>query len=78
MAGQLIATKLYVPNLRTGLVARPRLLERLELAAAAKLTLVSAPPGFGKTTLLAGWAREVAAGSGLVAWLSLDPADDDA
>lgn len=78
MAGPLIATKLYVPSLRSGLVARPRLRERLELAAAAKLTLVSAPPGFGKTTLLAEWAREVAAGPGLVAWLSLDLADDDA
>lgn len=78
MARSLIATKLYVPNLRSGLVARPRLLERLQLGSAAKLTLVSAPPGFGKTTLLAEWAQGVTASSGLVAWLSLDAADNDA
>ena len=55
MASPLLETKLYVPRRRRGLVARPRLSERLDRGADAKLTLVSAPAGFGKTTLLAEW-----------------------
>ena len=51
----LIQTKLYVPRPRPGLVQRPRLIERLERGTASKVTLVSAPAGFGKTTLLADW-----------------------
>ena len=51
----LLQTKLYVPRPRRGLVPRPRLIERLNQATAGKLTLVSAPAGFGKTTLLAEW-----------------------
>ena len=54
-AGPLLETKLYVPRPRRGLVARPRLSERLSRGAESKLTLVSAPAGFGKTTLLAEW-----------------------
>ena len=54
-AGPLLETKLYVPRPRRGLVARPRLIERMNRAAESKLTLVSAPAGFGKTTLLAEW-----------------------
>ena len=71
---------MYVPRSRRGLVPRPRLSERLDRVAASKLTLVSAPAGFGKTTLLAEW---VAAGSatptmsGPAAWLSLDQGDND-
>ena len=49
-----IATKLYVPRREPGLVGRPRLLERLRRTG-SRLTLVSAPAGFGKTTLLAAW-----------------------
>ena len=75
MAG-LIATKLYLPRLCDGLVGRPRLLERLRQGSAARLILVSAPPGFGKSTLLAEWARDPSAGR-LVAWLSLDASDGD-
>ena len=55
MVRPLIATKLFVPKLRRGLVARPRLLERLNRGVESRLTLVSAPAGFGKTTLLAEW-----------------------
>ena len=55
MASPLLETKLYIPRLRRGLVARPRLSERLSRGAESKLTLVSAPAGFGKTTLLAEW-----------------------
>ena len=53
MAGPLLETKLHVPRLRRGLVARPRLDERLSRGAETALTLVSASAGFGKTTLLA-------------------------
>ena len=55
MASPLLETKLHVPRRRRGLVARPRLNERLRRAAESTLTLVSAPAGFGKTTLLAEW-----------------------
>ena len=76
----LLATKFYVPRSRRGLVPRPRLSERLDRGAASKLMLVSAPAGFGKTTLLAEWlvkwpplpTRERSA-----AWLSLDQGDND-
>ena len=56
-AGPLLETRLYIPRLRRGLVARPALSERLSRGAASKLTLISAPAGFGKTTLLAEFAR---------------------
>jgi LuxR family maltose regulon positive regulatory protein len=76
----LLETKFYVPRPRRGLVPRPRLSERLDRGAASKLVLVSAPAGFGKTTLLSEWlAAEpgAAAGERLAAWLSLDRADND-
>ena len=75
MARPVIATKLYVPRLRPGLVARPRL--RARLRAGSRLTLVSAPAGFGKTTALAEWLAEVAGEGHAVAWLSLDPEDSE-
>ena len=77
MASPLLETKLHVPRRRRGLVARPRLLERLSLQAESELTLVSAPAGFGKTTLLAEWLAAVAADGRSVAWLSLDKGDND-
>ena len=76
----LLETKLYVPRPRRGLVLRPRLSERLDRAAESKLVLVSAPAGFGKTTLLTEWlaARPAAlADRRLAAWLSLDRGDND-
>ena len=75
-AGPLLETKLYVPKLRRGVVARPRLSERLSRGAESKLTLISAPAGFGKTTLLAEWLAAAPAGRRSVAWLSLDQADN--
>ena len=53
----ILQTKLYVPPFRPELVSRPRLIERLNagLSAGRKLTLVSAPAGFGKTTLVSEW-----------------------
>jgi len=75
MGSPLLETKLYVPRLRRGLVARPRLSERLSRGVESKVTLISAPPGFGKTTLLAEWLGASPAGERSVAWLSLDEAD---
>ena len=54
----LLEMKLYVPRSRRGLVPRPRLSKRLDRGTASKLTLVSAPAGFGKTTLLTEWLAE--------------------
>jgi len=76
MATPLLATKLYAPPLRPYLVPRPELIERLNdgLRVGRKLTLVSAPAGYGKTTLLSAWLRTIARPS---AWLSLDEGDND-
>ena len=76
----LLETKFYVPRPRRGLVPRPRLSERLDRGAASKLTLVSAPAGFGKTTLLTEWLAAgpaAPADQRLAAWLSLDRGDND-
>ena len=70
----LLATKLYMPAPRPGLVPRPRLLARLDEGLARGLVLVCAPAGYGKTVLLADWARR---GGQPVAWLSLDAGDND-
>ena len=77
MAGPLLETKLHVPRRRRGLVTRSRLNERLSRGAESALTLVSAPAGFGKTTLLAEWLAAPAADGRTVAWLSLDQRDND-
>jgi LuxR family maltose regulon positive regulatory protein len=70
----LLATKLHVPRTRRGLVARPRLVDRLTEGLQGELTVVCAPAGFGKTALLADWTQR----SGhAVAWLSLDAGDND-
>jgi LuxR family transcriptional regulator, maltose regulon positive regulatory protein len=69
------ATKLAGPSLPPGMVARPRLVELLERANGSRLTLVSAPAGWGKTTALAAWMADAHDGS--VAWLSLDRQDGD-
>jgi LuxR family maltose regulon positive regulatory protein len=59
------------------MVARPRLRELLTDALRARLTLVSGPAGFGKTTLIAGWLDDVRHAGSAVAWVSLDESDDD-
>ena len=70
----LLSTKLHVPRPRAQLVQRSHLVERLQQGMAGPLTLVSAPAGFGKTTLLSQWLSE----SGTpAAWLSLEPEDND-
>lgn len=80
METPLLQTKLYIPPIRAELVSRPRLLERLNEGLSPtqgfrrKLTLVSAPAGFGKTTLVSEW---IASGDRSAAWLSLDEGDND-
>ena len=64
----LLETKLYVPRSRRGLVPRPRLSERLDRGTASKLTLVSAPAGFGKTTLLTEWLAAGPAAPAVSGW----------
>ena len=76
MAGPLLETKLFAPRPRRGLVERARLGDRLDRGAQSKLTLISAPAGFGKTTVLAAWLAAAPAASRPVAWLSLDAADN--
>jgi LuxR family maltose regulon positive regulatory protein len=76
----LLQTKLFVPGSRRGLVPRPRLTERLDRGAASKLMIVSAPAGFGKTTLLTEWLAAESArptNKRSAAWLSLDQGDND-
>ena len=73
----LLATKLHVPPRRGELVARERLLERLDQGLQQKLTLVSAPAGFGKTTLVAEWAARRQATDVAIGWLTLDAGDND-
>jgi LuxR family transcriptional regulator, maltose regulon positive regulatory protein len=75
--GTVVQTKLYIPRRRGATVPRPRLGERLSRATDAKLTLVSAPAGFGKTTLLAAWLASAAQRERLTAWLSLDQSDNN-
>jgi len=70
----LLATKLHVPRPRPDLVPRPRLAERLDEGLAQGLVLVCAPAGYGKTALLADWVQR---SEHPVAWLCLDPGDND-
>ena len=74
MVDALVQTKLALPRVRPGLVARGRLTEELRRADGAALVLVSAPAGFGKTTLLASAYGDATS----VAWVSLDGRDGDA
>jgi LuxR family transcriptional regulator, maltose regulon positive regulatory protein len=70
----LLATKLYIPQPRPNVVSRPRLIERLNKGQHRKLTLISAPAGFGKTTLVSEWLAERIRP---VAWLSLEQGEND-
>src|SRR5437667_2985843 len=74
MPTSILATKLYLPRLRPNVVSRPRLIERLNEGLHRKLTLIAAPAGFGKTTLVSAW---VAGCDRQVAWLSLDAGEND-
>lgn len=74
MSLKILSTKLFIPPPRSTLVSRLRLLELLNSGANGKLTLISAPAGYGKTTLLSEWISQ---GDLPFAWLSLDPQDND-
>jgi LuxR family maltose regulon positive regulatory protein len=74
MSTPILTTKLYIPPPRPRAVLRPHLVERLNEGLLHKLTLISAPAGFGKTTLVSEW---VAGLQRPVAWLSLDQEDSD-
>jgi LuxR family maltose regulon positive regulatory protein len=73
----LLRTKLYIPSPRAELVPRPHLIERLNQGLTGRLTLVSAPAGFGKTTLLGAWMPEISPDRIKPGWLSLDENDND-
>ncbi|SBS71761.1 serine/threonine-protein kinase [uncultured Microbacterium sp.] len=76
----LLETKLYRPRVRRQTVERPRLMSQLDRCIESSLTIVSAPAGFGKSTLLGAWAADRAGGDDggrAVAWLSLDVGDND-
>lgn len=81
---QLLATKLYIPPVRPEIVSRRRLIEKLNAGLHRKSTLVSAPAGFGKTTLIGEWLGTIQNNAGSTnrtdyrfAWLSLDNGDND-
>ena len=73
----LLTTKLYIPPAHAKLVSRPQLIERLNAGMDGKLTLISAPAGFGKTTLLSEWQASARINALAVAWVSLDEGDND-
>jgi LuxR family maltose regulon positive regulatory protein len=76
-ANPLLETKLHIPRSRSGLVLRSRLIETLRQGAAHRLTVVVAPAGFGKTTLLTTWLADMAGGEKAVSWVSLDPSENE-
>lgn len=73
---RLLRTKLFLPRSRRGTLSRPRLYERLDAGLEHRLTLISAPAGFGKSTLVAAW-REERGGHPPMGWLALDASDND-
>jgi LuxR family maltose regulon positive regulatory protein len=72
---QILRTKLFVPRLRPEMVPRPHLISQISAGLHGKVTLISGPAGFGKTTLIADWIARTESVS--VGWLSLEPADND-
>ena len=70
---EILSTKLFIPRPRKNLVSRPRLIDRLNGGQDKKLTLIAAPAGFGKTTLLSEW---IPRSPHCVTWLSLDEGDN--
>jgi len=74
---QLVATKFFVPVVSGTLIPRPRLTALLQESLKYPVTLISAPAGFGKTTLLSTWVRSLPPSQTRVAWVSLDEEDND-
>ena len=75
MFDALLPTKLYIPPNRPDGIQRARLLDKLEITPQTRLILVSAPAGYGKTTLVTGWLHQLQGVA--VCWLSLDEDDND-
>jgi LuxR family maltose regulon positive regulatory protein len=73
----LLETKLYVPRPPADRIARPRLIDAMSSGAAGKLTVVVAPAGFGKTTLVAAWLANTFGTDAPAGWLSLDPSENE-
>ncbi|HEX6386111.1 MAG TPA: LuxR C-terminal-related transcriptional regulator [Anaerolineae bacterium] len=73
----ILQTKLNVPPAGNAFVARPRLYVRMDEILERKVALISAPAGYGKTTLLTAWLQRLSTRRNRVVWLSLDAADDD-
>jgi len=70
----LLKTKLFIPPIRPNCIVRPRLIEQINSGLDKVLVLISAPAGYGKTTLVSSWLGETSVAS---AWLSLDEGDND-
>src|SRR5690349_14319998 len=77
LENQLLATKFFMPNASHSLISRPRLNGLLDEGLKYPLTLICAPAGFGKTTLLSAWGQSLPASNPLVAWVSLDEGDNE-
>jgi LuxR family maltose regulon positive regulatory protein len=76
----LLQTKLYIPPVPNNVVLRPRLIQKLDDGARGKLILISAPAGFGKTSLITSWLAETSVPNlsrDRCAWVSLDKGDND-
>ncbi|MBL8079840.1 MAG: hypothetical protein JNM55_17870 [Anaerolineales bacterium] len=77
MTTPLLSTKFFIPPARPGIVSRPRLLERLDAGSHVKLILISAPPGYGKTTLITQWIQQIQSNkTAQICWYSLDGDDN--
>src|SRR5436305_8619727 len=74
---RLLTTKISVPPVRLNMVTRPRLTQRMNTALRGTLTLIVAPAGWGKTTLLSAWHADARPGAWPLAWVSLDEGDND-
>jgi LuxR family maltose regulon positive regulatory protein len=74
---QLLLTKFFVPEWASSSIPRPRLTKLLDQGLQYPLTLISAPAGFGKTSLLSNWAQSRVSGDLNIAWVSLDAEDNE-
>jgi LuxR family transcriptional regulator, maltose regulon positive regulatory protein len=73
----LLLPKIRAPRSASKMILRPRLAQHVKSIEEARLTIISAPSGFGKTTIGTAWARELKNKSAVVSWLSLDREDND-
>src|SRR5258707_6934524 len=72
-----IMTKLVAPRLGRGIIDRPRLFKLVSTAQSARLIVITAPAGFGKTSLAAAWLAQLHPAGDRTAWLPIDPQDDE-